>query len=179
MPSIKATEEDLEAGLQSIGRLASVGQARALRRESLFAPELSDTPPPSEPKILQRPAKERPRTATRSVERPPAKARARSPTAQRAPASPGDGLQGAEDCSSAPIYTEQVTVPMTAEMRTSASLLAAELQRQRTKRTERFTANTVFRVAISRFLEAFRLEEGDRVNSEAELLALTRSRQEK
>jgi len=65
---------------------------------------------------------------------------------------------------------------MTAEMRTAATLLAAELQRRRTDKSERFTANSVFRVAIERFLEDFKLAEGDHVNSERELLDLARTR---
>ncbi len=65
---------------------------------------------------------------------------------------------------------------MTAQMRNKASLLAAELQRKRSKKAERFTPNSVFRVAIQVLLESFRLERGDAPNSEGELLELVRRR---
>src|SRR6185503_21122299 len=73
-------------------------------------------------------------------------------------------------------YTEDVTVPMTAEMRTRATLLAAELQRRRTNKSVRFTPNTVFRVAIETLFERFELSPGDHVNSEDELRRLVLER---
>ena len=60
---------------------------------------------------------------------------------------------------------------MTAEMRTGANLLAAELQRRRTE-TVRFTSNTVVRVAIETLFERFELAPEDQVNSEHELRSL-------
>jgi hypothetical protein len=69
-------------------------------------------------------------------------------------------------------YTDYVTVPMTAEMRTRASLLAAELQRRRADKSVRFTSNTVFRLAIETFLERFELEGNDRADSEDDLRRL-------
>lgn len=65
---------------------------------------------------------------------------------------------------------------MTADMRTRVNLLAAELQRRRTKKTRRFTPNSVFRVAIETFLDHFELSPGDHVNSEEELLRLVHTR---
>jgi ribosomal protein L20 len=65
---------------------------------------------------------------------------------------------------------------MTAEMRTQATLLAADLQRRRTEKTVRFTANTLFRVAIEMLFESFELAPGDRVNSEEELRKLVLER---
>jgi hypothetical protein len=65
-----------------------------------------------------------------------------------------------------------VTVPMPAEMRTRAHLLAAELQRKRADKSVRFTPNSVFRVAIAAFLERFQLASEDLVNSEEDLRRL-------
>lgn len=73
-------------------------------------------------------------------------------------------------------YTDPVTVPMTAEMRTQANLLAAELQRRRTEKHVRFTTSTVFRVAIETFLERFELGPDDHVNSVDELRRLVHER---
>jgi uncharacterized small protein (DUF1192 family) len=73
-------------------------------------------------------------------------------------------------------YTEDVTVPMTAEMRTRVALLAAELQRRRTERRVRFTTSKVFRIAIETFLEHFELAPGDHVNSEDDLRRLVNER---
>lgn len=65
---------------------------------------------------------------------------------------------------------------MTAEMRSRANLLAAELQRRRTEKRVRFTPNTVVRVAIETFLEHFELSPGDHLNSEEELRRLVHER---
>jgi hypothetical protein len=61
---------------------------------------------------------------------------------------------------------------MTAEMRTRASLLAADLQRRRSDRSERLTANSVFRVAIQTFLERFTAKDFANVSTEEELRAM-------
>jgi hypothetical protein len=74
----------------------------------------------------------------------------------------------------ADIFTERVTLSVSTEMRDAVEALAREMQRRRTKKEERITANTVMRVAINALLQSFDLEEGDVANTEEELLALAR-----
>lgn len=73
---------------------------------------------------------------------------------------------------------EKVTVLMSPYMRDSVSILARKLQRRRTQKEFRFTANTVFRAAIQVLLDTFHLESHDSINSEEELLSLIKSRKE-
>lgn len=74
----------------------------------------------------------------------------------------------------ADIYTERITLSVSTEMRDEVEALARELQRRRTKKEERITANTVMRVAINALLERFSLDAGDVANNEAELLELAK-----
>jgi hypothetical protein len=67
-------------------------------------------------------------------------------------------------------FTDVVTVPMTARMRTRARDLAAELQRRRLDKSHRITVNVVLRVAIESFLERFDARDLGGVSSEAEML---------
>ena len=67
------------------------------------------------------------------------------------------------------LYTERVTVPLDAELRDGAESLAKELNRRRTEKGERITANTVMRVALRMMLETFDVDAVETVNSEQEL----------
>lgn len=67
------------------------------------------------------------------------------------------------------LYTEPVTVPLNAEMRDRAEALAKDLQRRRTEKSERITANTVIRVALRAMLDTFHPGSGVVVNTEADL----------
>ncbi len=72
----------------------------------------------------------------------------------------------------ADIYRENVTLPMSEELREGVSHLARALQRQRLRKEERFTPNSVMRVFIEAGLASFRLRPEDVVNAEKELLEL-------
>lgn len=67
------------------------------------------------------------------------------------------------------LYTERVTVPLDAELRDGAESLAKELQRKRTEKGERITANTVMRVALRVMLQKFDSSAAETVNTEQEL----------
>lgn len=155
-----ATEEELARGLRAVGDLASLSAVPRPKRDNPFATAVPGAlPTPPIPKQTR-------------VEVPPSPA-----TEPEVPVAPADetrrSRKGGEPRTA---YTDEVTVPMTAQMRNKASLLAAELQRKRSKKAERFTPNSVFRVAIQVLLESFRLERGDAPNSEGELLELVRRR---
>lgn len=159
-----ATEEDLAAGIRSVGVLSAVAGTEGSRRDNPFAPPPAPQKPPPQERAAPVPAPEvRPVapsvavTQKKPVESPP------RPSKEVSPAE------------SSPL-TDYVTVPMTAEMRSQASLLAAELQRRRTDKSIRFTANTVYQVAIETLLERFELAPEDCVNSKAELRRLVLAR---
>lgn len=160
----RATEDDLAAGIRRVGVLGAVTAPEGTRRDSPFAAPRTATEKPalvageahsSAERIVAAPTPEATRelglheAARPSVEAP-------APTPNR--------------------YTDPVTVPMTADMRTAANLLAAELQRRRTDRRVRFTSNTVFRVALESFFERFELAPGDRANTEDEFRRLVQAR---
>lgn len=176
----RTTEEDLREGLKSVGALSALRQPGPMRRENLFAPPPQEPQPKEEPPKVEarekapapdpRPAPRAPAPPrARPARKPEAKPPAVAPTTEASP-------QSSQEPRGAPVFSDAPTVPMTAEMRTAATLLAAELQRRRTDKSERFTANSIFRVAIERFLEDFKLEGDVHVNTERELLDLARAR---
>jgi hypothetical protein len=64
------------------------------------------------------------------------------------------------------IYTEPVTLKISPEMRDSVIALARDLQRAKTTKDERITANTVIRVAVQILMDNYRFERGDVANTE-------------
>lgn len=76
----------------------------------------------------------------------------------------------------ADIYTERVTLQISAEMRDEVDELARQLQRAKTSKDERITANTVMRVAIRLLIENFKWKAGEGPNNEEELYQLLRGR---
>ena len=85
---------------------------------------------------------------------------------------PADHVEKTPSIRKADIFTERVTLQISHEMRDGVEALARELQRRRTKKDERITANTVMRVAINLLLNELELDNADVANSEAELLEL-------
>ena len=76
----------------------------------------------------------------------------------------------------ADIFTERVTLQMSAEMRDAVDELARQLQRAKTSKNERITANTVIRVAIRLLTENFELGKDEGPNNEEELYSLSTKR---
>ena len=74
------------------------------------------------------------------------------------------------------IYTEQVGLKISPEMRDGVDALARDLQRAKTTKDERITANTVIRVAVQLLMDNYRFERGDVANSEEELFQLVARR---
>ena len=62
------------------------------------------------------------------------------------------------------------------DMRDELNLLAAKLQRRKTDKTERITANTIMRVAIQTVLDEVEFAEGDIINNEDDLLRVVRGK---
>lgn len=192
MASGRTTEDDMREGLKSVGALSSLRTAAPMRRESIFAPAEQRTehrteetaPAPARAAAPAPREPDEPKAQPKAVAKPDAPARAAKPRAERPARTPQvvsapaaqDAAQITQEPRGAPVLSDAPTVPMTAEMRSAATLLAAELQRRRTDKAERFTTNSIFRVAIERFLEDFKLQDGDHVNTERELLDLARTR---
>ena len=72
----------------------------------------------------------------------------------------------------ADIFTERVTLQISPDMRDEIDALARDLQRARTTKEERITANTVMRVALQLLMKNHQFERGDVANNEAELYDL-------
>src|SRR5262249_42202476 len=66
----------------------------------------------------------------------------------------------------ADIYTERVTIQISPDMRDSIDSMARELQRSKTSKEERITANTVVRVAVQVILEHFEPDKSEIANTE-------------
>lgn len=159
----QSTDSELSMGLHAVGNLKTLSAVSGLRRDSPFAPTPIEPPPAVEnPEPIANPEviESRPRTPKRSPG-----ALASGPRPER---------RTQEKPTRDTAHTDAVTVPMTAEMRSRASLLAAELQRRRTDRTARITANSIFRVAIQVFLDRYEISSHPGVNTEEELLELAR-----
>lgn len=155
----QASGDEISSGLRSVGTLSSLAKVPGPRRDSPFAgvsPERAPLPQPKpQPATVERP---QPAVAAPAVRSTPRAEPHPRPKPHREARRPRAGE-----------YTDEVTVPMTAEMRTRAGLLAADLQRRRSDRSERLTANSVFRVAIQTFLDRFTARDFANVSTEEEL----------
>lgn len=87
---------------------------------------------------------------------------------------PQPGASAAE--TKAALYTERVTVPLGPELRDAAEALAKDLQRRRTEKGERITANSVMRVALRVLLDAFDARSAGAINTEEELFEAASAR---
>jgi hypothetical protein len=67
------------------------------------------------------------------------------------------------------VYTEPVTLRMSPAMRDEVETMASELQRAKTSKDERITANTVMRVSVQLVLDHFSPNAGNIANTEQEL----------
>ena len=75
----------------------------------------------------------------------------------------------------ADLFSERITLQLSPKMRDKADSMAKELQRLRTSKDERITANTVMRVAVKLVLERFKPGVGETVaNNEEELFQLVK-----
>ena len=90
-------------------------------------------------------------------------------------AAPGKAVTGATS-NKLSICSDSVTLPVPPDLRDRVNSLATRLQRMRTEKVERMTANVVMRVAIEAFIEKFDPDKAPVSNTEAELLETVRSR---
>jgi len=181
----QVTESDLESGLKSLGGLRGLAAApTGARRDSPFGSDFAK-------RTARNGAGSQPvGDGNAALELGPEGEGAEQPKAAAAPAgtpvvAPPPAASSSEDLAKrrtprrqrkgetkVDLFPERVTVLMSPEMRDRVNLLAAKLQRKKTDKVERITANTVLRVAVSALLSSFKLEEGDAPNTEDELLEL-------
>jgi hypothetical protein len=172
------TEEQLSSGLKGLGSFATLGTARPLR-DSPFRDSRSES------KVVEIPRVQEVASISKPIETQPPKAVARessvkpkteikneeAPKRVRGATKPSQAEEK-QTLRKADLYTERVTLQMSAEMRDEIDSLARELQRAKTNKDERITSNTVMRVAIRYFLNEFKIPKGEGPNNEEELLAL-------
>lgn len=177
------TEKDLSSGLNRVGGLGSLNAKKAVR-DNPFRSTAASAPAP-EPhsnlatKVAERELPEQPEEV---VSKPVARAKEapqrhepeqyeESPA--RVPEKPARAVRKKRK---ADVYTERVTLQMSTYMRDKVDSLARDLQRQKSSKDERITANTVMRVAIELLLSEFKLRKSDIANSEDEVLELVKAR---
>jgi hypothetical protein len=172
----QVTDKELATGLKTFGGFGALGETNSRpRREDPFRDTRAEvqaaTPrievvksPPAETPPLAAPAAEEKIPQVRDP-RPEVPRRARP--VKREEQSQPPVSNGHEKKSE--LYTERVTVPLDAELRDGAEALAKSLQRRRTDKGERITANTVMRVALRVVLDSFDSRSVGVVNTEEEL----------
>lgn len=163
----QVSEEELTKGLKGIGNFG--GLAAKVQRDNPFRDSRSDRAQqpktidvPSEPRI----AKGRVHEAAKPLSKP---VRALPPAPKERTENPRS-VDGA--ARKADIFTERVTLQISPDMRDEIDALARDLQRSRTTKEERITANTVMRVALELLMKNYQFERGDVANNEAELYDL-------
>lgn len=165
MPKGQVTDEELASGLRSMGGLSSL---TTVKRDSPFRDSRADA------KTVEVPL---PNQSARTNESPPAVAREKPPSRPAAlPAAvktnPVEKAARVEKRKAsqrkADIYSERVTLQMSPAMRDEVDELARRLQRSKTSKDERITANTVMRTAVRLVLEHFEPDGLEIANTEEE-----------
>jgi hypothetical protein len=189
----QVTSDDLASGIKSFGGLSSLGGTSRPVRDNPFRDTRSEPVPPATivPTTIvtaPEPAPEAPRLEvingtdhaqpTPEAKQPaaPEPARVRKSVApreseRRAPVAPVDVPEPAAGGreKKTEIYTERVTVLLDPDLRDGAEALAKKLQRSRSQKGERITANTVIRVALRAMLETFDPPSFGLLNTEEEI----------
>lgn len=153
------TEKDLEIGLKSAGGGFS-GLSKATRRDSPFGVEHA------KPAVEQQKEK----TVELKVETP------KEPTEVKKVSPKATVNKEKEVKTKAEIFSEKITLNISPEMRDRAEMLARSLQRKKADKSERITANTIYRVAIKALLENEKFIDAHSPNTEGELLELIKGK---
>jgi hypothetical protein len=164
----QVSEEELTKGLKGIGNFG--GLSSKVQRDNPFRDSRSDKPeqsktidvrPPSAPEITK--------ARISDVAKPgPKPLRTLTPASKER----ADDLRSEDDVARIAEGFERVTLPISPDMRDEIEALARDLQRARTTKGERITANTVMRVALQLLMKNCQFERGDVANNESELYDL-------
>lgn len=168
------TEEDLAAGMKGLGGFGAL----SARRDSPFRDSRSEVKAPEPKTVDVKPTAESRSVYGTPVVEPakPSEIKRVEPTPKAAPVKPVSSPtihesyrpRQRQPLRKADIYSERVTLQISAEMRDEVDELARQLQRAKTSKDERITANTVMRVAIRLLTENFKLRSGEGPNNEEE-----------
>jgi hypothetical protein len=185
------TDEDFASSLRSLGGLGGIASSGA-RRDSPFGsdfarkvpPDTSSEPRPAQPDVEKtidlKPARE--------IASAPAVTPLKDPGTKLSPpprvAVTPKPREKAKPIEIAPristrkldSFSEKVTIQMAPDMRDELNLTASKLQRRKTDKSERITANTLMRIAIRILLDEVDLEAGEIGNTEEELLRIAREK---
>jgi len=173
----QVSEEELAKGLKGIGDFSGLSSSR-IRRDNPFRDSRAERPAPEPVKTIEvmQPAPEKRASKGPEPSVPKIEPKEVRPVARMPKAIPKEKEGGKKDESAgarkSDIYTEPVTLKVSPEMRDSVIALARDLQRAKTTKDERITANTVIRVAVQVLMDNYRFERGDVANTEEELFQL-------
>ena len=165
----QVSEEELTEGLKGIGNFG--GLSAKVQRDNPFRdsssdkveqPKTIDVRPPSAPQITKARVPDAAKPGPKPLRTLPS-----APKERAANLRSENGLARKAD-----IFTERVTLQISPGMRDEIDALARDLQRARTTKEERITANTVMRVALQLLMKNYQFERGDVANNEAELYGL-------
>jgi hypothetical protein len=165
----QVSEEELTKGLKGIGNFG--GLSPKVQRDNPFRDSRSDKA--EQPKTIDVRSASEPQTAKARI--PDAAKPGPKPlrTLTPAPKERAENLRSEDSVArKADIFTERVTLQISPDMRDEIDGLARDLQRARTTKEERITANTVMRVALQLLMKNYQFERGDVANNEAELYDL-------
>ncbi len=171
----QVSEEQLSQGLKGIGNFGGLSTSR-VRRDNPFRDSRKETAPPEAAKPVS-PAEPAPLRAREAELKPVAAKTVRPAPAPKlsSKAAKADVPKKEDGARKADIFTERVTLQLSPEMRDDVERLARELQRTKTSKQERITANTVMRVAIRLLTGHFEVRPGEAPNTEEELFEFARA----
>ena len=166
------SDEELSSGLKGLGGFGALGGAKVVKdspfRDSRSEPKIVEVArAPERPAVAKTAPVEAERATAAEAKAAAAKVSQRTFAAKKSVTERKAEAQGRRV---ADVYTERVTLQLSPEMRDRVDGLAKELQRSKTGKEERITANTVMRVAIQLLLKHYKLVGGDVPNGEEELL---------
>jgi hypothetical protein len=173
----QVSEEELTKGLKGIGNFGGISSSPRVRRDNPFRDSRDEPPPAAPAKTIEvvpgAPEKRAVKAVEPKVEPKPVRSIAPAPKAVE---KERVGEKTAPAVRKADIFTERVTLQISPEMRDEVERLARELQRSKTSKGERITANTVMRVALQLLMKNYQFGRGDVANNEGELYDLVLQR---
>jgi hypothetical protein len=167
----QVSEEELTKGLKGIGNFGGLSSSARVRRDNPFRDSRSEPAAPEPVKTIEvKPTtvEAKPKTVSPALE--PKPVRTVAPVSKpAAKAQVAERKAKAVGGRKADIFTERVTLQISPEMRDEVERIARELQRAKSSKEERITANTVMRVAIQLITKKFKLGSGEAPNNEEKL----------
>ena len=176
------TEKDLEIGLKQAGGFSGLTQSKA-RRDSPFGSEYAK---PVEQKVANDAVE---KESSKTVELTPVqKKQPEQAPAKKTPAAKPKKVETTKPTvatkkvketprrTKADLFSERITLNVSPDTRDQAETLARTFQRRKSDKTERITANTIYRVAIQAVIEELDLLEDLSPNTEEELLELVKEK---